>query len=653
MKGHDRDLGMKNRITRRDFLNGVGVGISSSLLYPSWLEGADPAEMKRALEEGEDYYPPALTGMRGDHVGSFETGHERRDGGSWAAAETGETYDLVVVGGGLSGLAAAVFFRQSAGPDAKILVLDNHDDFGGHAKRNEFTYKGRTILVTGGTLNVEEPSNYSPVAMGLLEALGIDIESYQKKTEDRRNYHRNQGLSSATFFDRETFGEDRLVPKPGFLSWVDFLAQTPLSPEVQRDIARLYDDQANGDYLPELSDAEKKARLAGMSYSEFLLNVAKVNEDVLPFFQARPHFRFYVGPEQVPALFCWEMGYPGFQGMNLRPSPELGVLRHISGAQHGREHEGREASAYFPDGNATITRLMVRNLIPDSLPGSTFEDSITARLHYDRLDSSHSAARIRLNSTVVNVRHRGSIESASGVEITYVRRGRAERVRAGHCVLACWHTMIPFLCEGLPEKQKEALAYGIKAPRVYTNVLLNNARAFARLGVRSIHAPGGYHSTSSLQMPINAGNYESPLSSDEPIVVRMHRAPCDPGSPRREQHLIGRYDLLTTTFEEFEREIREQLARMLVKGGFDPARDIEAITVNRYAHGNAYAYGTLSDPIHWAMHASDDRPCVIARQPYGRISIANSDAAASPFTDAAFDEAHRAVREVILSRSRT
>ncbi len=164
----------------------------------------------------------------------------------------------------------------------------------------------------------------------------------------------------------------------GYLSWVDFLARTPLSPEVQRDIARLYDDEAKEDYLPELSDAEKKAKLAGMSYSDFLLNVAKVHEGVLHFFQARPHFRFYVGPEQVPALFCWEMGYPGFQGMNLRPSPELGVLHHIPGTQQGREHEGREGSVYFPDGNATITRLMVRSLIPDSLPGSTFEDAITA-----------------------------------------------------------------------------------------------------------------------------------------------------------------------------------------------------------------------------------------------------------------------------------
>ena len=241
--------------------------------------------------------------------------------------------------------------------------------------------------------------------------------------------------------------------------------------------------------------------------------------------------------------------------------------------------------------------------------------------------------------------------SSRNVEISYIQNGKASKVTAKNCVLACWHNVIPYICKDLPKEQKEALSYGIKAPRVYTNVLLNNGRSFAKMGVWNIHSPGCFHTTTSLHMPISVGQYKAPFRSEDPVIVKMHKAPCMPGESRRDQHRIGRYELFNTSFETFERNIREQLTQMLSPGGFDAARDIEAITVNRWPHGNAYAYGTLSDPPHWAMFASDDRPCVIARKSYGRISIANSDAAASPFTDAAIDQAHRAVREVLLDRS--
>jgi spermidine dehydrogenase len=136
------------------------------------------------------------------------------------------------------------------------------------------------------------------------------------------------------------------------------------------------------------------------------------------------------------------------------------------------------------------------------------------------------------------------------------------------------------------------------------------------------------------------------------MILHMSRVPCAPGKPKKEQHRIGRADLLATTFETFERNIRDQLGRTLEGGGFDPARDIEAITVNRWPHGYAYSYDTLDDPIEWALFAPDDRPCVVGRRRFGRISIANSDAAASTHTDSAIDEAHRASREQLVVRSR-
>jgi spermidine dehydrogenase len=291
-------------------------------------------------------------------------------------------------------------------------------------------------------------------------------------------------------------------------------------------------------------------------------------------------------------------------------------------------------------------------MIPDALPGTTLDDSMLSRLKYDRIDRAGSDARIRLNSTVVSVRHRGDPDAAREVDITYVRDGKAEKVRADHCVMACYNGVIPHLVPELSDEQRAALMYGVKMANVYTNVLIRNWTAFTNLGISGASAPGMYHTGVRLGRSVEYGDYKASRSPDDPMILHMSRVPCAPGRPKKEQHRIGRADLLATTFETFERNIRDQLGRTLEGGGFDPARDIEAITVNRWPHGYAYSYDTLNDPIEWALFAPDDRPCVIGSRRFGRISIANSDAAASTHTDSAIDEAHRAAREQLLVRSR-
>jgi spermidine dehydrogenase len=650
---------MHRDITRRDFVNGVGVAIGGSLIAPGWLAAQDRAPAAAGMQE---YYPPARTGMRGSHEGSFEAAHAARDGNIWTdAAKTGEHYDLVVVGGGLSGLSAAYFFLTSAGRGARVLVLDNHDDFGGHAKRNEMTYQGRTLMLNGGTSYLESVRLFSSESRTLLAAIGIDVDSALEASAPGRRFYRSLGLENATFFAKEVFGgEDRLVKGRGAQKgsgksgWTEWLAQTPLSPEVRQDIARLHDDGANTDYMPGLSDADKKERLARISYRDFLLDMAKVHPGVIPFFDDRPKGSFCVGVDAYPALYGWVQGYPGFQGMNLEPLPRVGPLSHIGGGQHGRESEWHDKhDLYFPDGNATVARLLVRAMIPDALPGTTLDDSMTSRLRYDRIDRAGSDARIRLNSTVVSARHLGDPDTAREVEITYVRDGKAENVRADHCVMACYNGIIPHLVPGMSDEQREALMYGVKMANVYTNVLIRNWTAFTKLGISAATSPGMYHTGVRLGRSVEYGDYKASRSPDDPMILHMSRSPCAPGYPKKEQHRMGRADLLATTFETFERNIRDQLGRTLEGGGFDPARDIEAITVNRWPHGYAYSYDTLNDPIEWALFAPDDRPCVIGRRRFGRISIANSDAAASTHTDSAIDEAHRAAREQLLVRSRT
>lgn len=647
----DTELGMDRKIMRRDFLSGASIAVTGAILCPSLVKAMQAIDKDKPSQSQSNYYPPDKAGMRGSHDGSFESGHLVRDGEKFEAIATGEEYDLVVIGGGISGLAAAWFYRQSAGPDKKILILDNHDDFGGHAKRNEYNLDGRNILVNGGTLNIEQPTNYSPVAMGYIREIGIDTKAYHEKTKDMIRAVRRGSLGRATYFDKETFGgEDGLAirERGPDASVEEFFKNSPIDQDLKEQFIKLHSEDVIAKSFEGLSDEEKKLKLAGMTYADYVTKELGIDERVLPLYAPGLHFRFYVGAEQVPALFCWELGgNPGFKHLNLKPTEKISPMHHIAGSQHGREHEYEEDSIYFPDGNATITRMTVRHLIPDAIPGETLDDIYTAKVDYSKLDVASHPTRLRLNSTAVKVAHNGDIKSAKDVSIDYMQGGKAYNVKSKNVIMACWHNVIPYICDDFSDEQKEAMLYGIKAPRVYTNVLLRNGKAFEKLGIGSISSPGLYHTTTSLHFPFEVGDYVAPKTMDEPVVVKMHRAPNAPGELRRDQLRLGRYDLLNTSFETFERNIRDQLQRTLGPGGFDAARDIAAITVNRWPHGNAYAYDTITEPYHWAMYATDDRPCVVARQQLGRISIANSDADASPFTDAAIDQAHRAVGEVL------
>jgi len=658
MNANDRRLGLDREITRRDFLNGVAVTVVGSVLAPELLRAA---QQEFAPERAADYYPPTLAGMRGSHAGSFEVAHQlrdRRQADLTGAVNTGETYDLVIVGGGLSGLSAAYYFVRDAGRSAKVLVLDNHDDFGGHAKRNEFHYNGRMLALNGGTLNIESWNRYNEHARAVIHDIGIDIDRFLAANEKNRSLYRSLGLSGqGTFFDKETWGVDRLVVRRaaegarggrGYAE--DDVAQMPLSPQAQKDLLRLFSGP-HPDYMPGRSPAEKKVALATMSYQDFLLNLVKVDKQVVWFFRNQGAGNFCVGVDCFPALFAWQEGLPGFSGMHLEPSPN-GLLADLPGGHHGRQiGPGGGPTVHFPDGNATIARLLVRWLIPDAVPGTSMEDVGAAHVDYAKLDRFGQTARVRLNSTVVHVRHDGDPHRGSEVVTSYARGGKTYQVRSRAVVMACWNMFIPYLVPELPAAQKEALAFGVKGPLVYTSVAVKNWKAFEKLGITGVNAPTMYHSGVSLAEAVSLGDLHHPQTPDDPIVLHLTRYPMSPGKPRKEQHRIGRADLLATTFDTFERSIRDQLARNLGRGGFDPARDIIAITVNRWPHGYAYTYNPLYDPLEWVYTTTDERPCVKARQPFGSIAIANSDAAASPHTDAAMLEAHRAIQEVLQRRA--
>jgi spermidine dehydrogenase len=599
-----------------------------------------------ALEHTEAAgYPPALAGMRGSHAGSFEVAHQLARSGrrNWGVVESpdSETYDLVVVGGGFSGLAAAHFFLKER-PKARILILDNNDDFGGHARRNEFQVGGRTLIAYGGNQTLEAPSGYSDVVKGLLRDLGVDLERFNT-AYDQEFYKRN-GLGPGIYFNRENWGVDRTIPfdlgiftedyiplAPCPLSAGEAVAQMPISEPARREFLRLLD--THQDQTPEIPPDAKEEYLYTLSYRDFLSKHLNIRDpEVLAILQDLT-IDSGVGIEATPAMDAISYsGLPGWGAAGLPDSGEFEPYIH-----------------HFPDGNASVARLLVRQMIPAVAPGTTMDDVVTARFDYSKLDLADSPVRLRLESTVVGVEHDGDPRSAKQVLVTYVRGGSAYRVQTRSCVLACDNAMIPYLCPELPAPQREALAMQVKTPMLYTTVALRSWQAWKKLGIGAAVAPGSYHVNAMLDFPVSLGGYSFAKNPEDPIVVHMERFPhrSNQGLTLREQNRIGRREMLTTSFETIERNIRSQLGGMLAAGGFDPARDIEGITVNRWPHGYSYTwYNPLFDPVY--EDNDDERyPHMRARKRFGRIAIANADAGANAMFETAVEQGYRAVTELI------
>ncbi len=298
-------------------------------------------------------------------------------------------------------------------------------------------------------------------------------------------------------------------------------------------------------------------------------------------------------------------------------------------------------SLYFPDGNASIARLLVHKLIPAVAPHTLgFDDIATSRFDYGALDLVRNAVRLRLNSTVVGVR-----ESADNTAtVDYVRDGDAVRVTGEHCVLACYNGAIPYICPQLPERQKEALNYGVKVPLVMTNVLVRNGHAFSKLGVGQVNCPDDPYAVVTVAPPTATGGHQPPRGPEDPMVIYLLGAPSvtpTGNETSRELLRMARHQVYATPFDTYEKEIRDQLQGLLGEYRFNHETDIKAITVNRWAHGYAYEYLSLDDP-EWAQGQA---PHELGRAQFGRISIANSDSEARAYLDAAIDAGWRAVAE--------
>jgi len=619
----DRMLGMDRDITRRDFIHdislaGLGLALPAGLAAQASASAPSPAD-----------YPPARTGMRGSHPGAFEVAHAlAREGKAFPApTDLDETYDLVVVGGGISGLAAAYYYRKRFGPDARILILENHDDFGGHAKRNEFHQGGRMRLSWGGTMNLEYPM-FSDSVNELLGELGVDIDTLLE------GYHFRYGSGPrgkhAMFFDADTYGRDVLVQDFSFragreTALDDAIDRFPISNASRESLKAFYARRDN--VFAGKSEREVKELLKRISYTEFLKQYGDLTDEAASLFVRVTHGYAGVGADSLSAAECIGASVPM---MHLLGSP------HLSGS--GATDAGGDV-AMFPDGNASIARLLVRALIPAVAPHADASNLALARFDYSKLDVADTPVRLRLESTVINVANRDD-----GTGITYVNDGRVLRISAKHSVLACYHSIIPHLCPELPEEQKAAQRYQVKRPLLVTNVLLRDSTAIDKLDLSGAYCPGRLHGAVWVIKGVDTAGYrhEWDDTGTVPVMFWGSIAPPDSSVPVQEQHRASRALLLSMTFEDFEREVRTVLDGMLGPAGFDVQDDILAITVNRWPHGYAYGYLDLWDP-EWP---DGEAPHEIARRPCGNIAIANADAGADAYTHVAIDEARRAVAEL-------
>jgi spermidine dehydrogenase len=625
---------LKKSITRRDFLNGAAVTLAAgAVLRPQdLLAGQGSAVSQSSIVK--DYYPPVLTGMRGSHEGSFEVAHAMAWGGEKPAQYEvlDEAYDLVVVGGGISGLAAAYLFRQKAGADKKILILDNHDDFGGHAKRNEFHTGGRMLLNPGGSNNLETMS-FSDTVHRVLKEIGVDLEKLDG-AGDPEYLLANFDSRFGYFLNAGQYGKDHIVEGRWRSAWLGegdvraLVGALGLPAEQQQRLLALIEGER--DLLDDLSLLETMSYIKSTSYSEFVSSRAGLSAATIALFEPMSQLLYCIGNECASVLEDLLLGYPGLKS--------LGLTGKLANKLYAYASSGIRFPL-FPDGNASVARLLVRNLIPEVAPGSTMEDVVDARFDYSQLDRGDAPIRLRLNSTAVN-----AINVDGAVEVSYVRDGKAYKVRGKHCILACYNGIIPHLCPELPEPQKEHLKYGVKAPLVQISVLLRSGAAVNASGSAQYMCPGSFSPAVLKAPPVSLGGYQGSTQGSDPMVLWMAHAPAphsDGKQSARDLYRLGRHRLYTMPFATFEEEIKKQLTAMFGAKGFDADRDIEAITVNRWAHGYAYEYMNLYDP-DWE---DGQAPHELGRKPIGRISIANSDSEAYAYLSAAIDAADRAVGE--------
>jgi len=572
------------------------------------------------------YYPPLLTGIRGNHEGTFKYAHKIAFENKKYKTEVKieKEYDLIVVGAGISGLSSAYYYLENINKNAKILILDNHDDFGGHAKRNEFIVDGKTLLSYGGTQSFDNISSYSDTANDLLKSLGIELSKFEEYYD--KDFFDKNDLTSGIFYPKDTFDNTNLIKSalPINTKFIDFsngympyLKEAPSFKSTLKDIP--LKKELKDKLLEVIEGNENINDYEDLNYVEFLKESFNINEK--PLLELLSNISSDDAALAGKAISLEEAKYSKFLGL----SKSIFELSSIFSNDKYIHH--------FPDGNATLARLLVKRLIPSISNFSNVEECVSAKFDYTKLDNKSNNINIRLNSYV------SSIENINNkTNVQYIKDDVVYEIQSKHTIMAGWHSVAATIIKDLPKRQEKALKANVKMPLVYVQVALKNWKFIKKVGIASTYCPSSYCQFVNMDFPINIGKYNAIRNPDEPTILTMMRMPSPTDIDKEVIELLrlGRYELLGTSYNQFKENIKNQLEEMYSKYGFNYERDVSDITINRWSHGYTYE-GALEE----AGFKKKE-----ARKTFGNIYFANADSAGSAYTDAAIDMAYMAVSKI-------
>jgi len=612
-RADDRMLGLHVPIARRDFLNGSLVGVGAAL-----LGDRSPLELLGASQSAADYtgYPGIGDYARsnGNTWAVVEAGHQLRDGRFAGTLpnvrQTGERYDLVVVGAGFSGLGAAHYFQKLHG--GRCLVLDNHPMWGGEAKRNEFLVDGVRLVGPQGSNGFAVPSVNRGWSAELWKAIGLPMEddayAYEpwapgvaplEIPKDNYMYQDPIAFSAHGYFVPDDTGGLRMVRDPfgsGF-------AAMPWPDRMKRDFTRM------------LSLTERPYRgddwerwLDSMTYERYLVRELGLDPAIPRYLDPVLASGMGLGCDVLSAYAAFQVRSPGTEpfGGSARYRTLESIARIITS---------------FPGGNDGIARHLVKALVPQAIAGgASMGEVINGAVRFGALDQPSSATRVRLAATVVRVEPPVATGSTAPIRVTYLHEGRLAAVEAARVVMANggWSTLR--IVRELPEEYRQAYAEMVRAPMLVANVALRDWRFMYELGITAASYRDRFGFTCNVRQPMVIGGFRQPLDPAKPIVLTFYVPFVTPGKTLREQAVLGRTTLLNTSYREYERQIRDQLVRLFGRSGFEPRRHIAAITLNRWGH----AYVCAAPGFFFARNGKPAPPDVV-RRPLGRIAFANGE----------------------------
>ncbi len=631
-KPGDNALGMNTEITRRDFL-GSTLLASGALL----LDGLTPAQLLAANDDWTGYGGVGEYGRsNGNTLEVLQAGHKMRDGAydrlPADIIDTHEIYDCVIVGGGISGIAAALIFLRQAGPRASVLILENHPIFGGEAKQNEFEVDGKRIVGHQGSAIYLIPYPHSYIAR-FYDSIGLRVPKldYQSWTgPDRpttlsRTPYDSAGLGQGQygFYFGAKFGQ-----KSGM--WLldpvgKQMQGAPLSETSRKELQRWFSGKAAEEARFELPKYEGDAasrRLDAISLEQHYIDHFGISRETI---------RTFLSPVEGG-------------GSGLGPDALSAYCDYAAELLHPFDDGSNEPVQMFPGGNTTIARLMIKTLIPQSIDGSATVEAVTRNsVNFTALDLPNSPARIRLSSTAVFVQHDGDPAKAETVSIAYACQGKVFRLKARSAVMAGGNWTTQHIVKDLPEPHRKAYAQFYRSPCMMANVAIRNWRFLYKMGITGCRWFEGVGNNMDVCRQAIVGNNETTISPDSPIVLAVKVLYSYPGSSTADQGHRGRAEMLTTSFHDYEQRIREQFAAMFSPTGFDAKRDIAGIVLNRWGH----AYLSPQPGFFFGLDNNPAPRETLRSAPFGRITFANTDLAGAMDHRYSILEAQRAVNQLL------